>query len=219
MNKLIYRLLGVFMTFILVIGSPYSTYGLSIPQTQVTMLTGTEGFGANTIGGRDGTVYEVANPNGSGSGNGIPAPSGGYWYRGNTHTHSQLPSTDDRATIAGWYKNAGYDFLLISDHNYDVNQSNYCPSSLTTPTFLMICGVELSESRHATAMDQRRRYPDSQSPTRPRSECGHVYQYHRPQSFRTCQWRATVSNARDGNTMGRNPLRFKRAAGLWSCGG
>jgi hypothetical protein len=152
MNKLIYRLLGVFMTFILVIGSPYSTYGLSIPQTQVTMLTGTEGFGANTIGGRDGTVYEVANPNGSGSGNGIPAPSGGYWYRGNTHTHSQLPSTDDRATIAGWYKNAGYDFLLISDHNYDVNQSNYCPSSLTTPTFLMICGVELSESRHATAM-------------------------------------------------------------------
>ena len=81
-----------------------------------------------------------------------PAPSGGYWYRGNTHTHSQLPDTDDRATIAGWYKNAGYDFLMISDHNYDVNQSDYCPSSLTTPTFLMICGVELSNSRHVTAL-------------------------------------------------------------------
>jgi hypothetical protein len=82
----------------------------------------------------------------------IPAPSGGFWYRGNTHTHSQLPVLDDRATISGWYKAVGYDFLMISDHNYDVNQSNYCPSNLTTPTFLMICGVELSESRHTTAL-------------------------------------------------------------------
>jgi hypothetical protein len=82
---------------------------------------------------------------------GVPIPSGGFFYKGNTHTHSQMPDTDDRATIAGWYRDANYDFLMISDHNYDVNQSNYCPSNLTTPTFLMICGVELSNSRHVTA--------------------------------------------------------------------
>ncbi len=148
MNKIIYGLLSVFVTFVLVLGGSYSTYGLLVPQSQVTSLPGTEGLDANTIGGRGGTIYEVTNPNDSGS---VPAPSG--WYRGNTHTHSQLPDIDDRATIAGWYKNAGYDFLLISDHNYDVNQQNYCPDHLTTATFLMICGVELSNSRHVTALE------------------------------------------------------------------
>jgi hypothetical protein len=38
-NKLIYRLLSVFVTFILVLGSSYSAYGLSIPQSQVTTIT------------------------------------------------------------------------------------------------------------------------------------------------------------------------------------
>jgi hypothetical protein len=151
-NKLIFRLLSVFVMFILVLGSFYSTYGLSIPQSQVITLPVTEGFGANPIGGQGGTVYAVANTNDSGSGNGIPAPSGGFWYRGNTHTHSQLPALDDRSTIAGWYKTAGYDFLMISDHNYDVYQQNYCPDNLSTATFLMICGVELSNSRHTTAL-------------------------------------------------------------------
>jgi hypothetical protein len=151
-NKLIFRLLSVFVMFILVLGSSYATYGLSIPQSQVTTLPVTEGFRANPIGGQGGTVYAVTNTNDSGSGNGIPVASGGFWYRGNTHTHSQLPALDDRSTIAGWYKTAGYDFLMISDHNYDVNQQNYCPDNLSTATFLMICGVELSNSRHTTAL-------------------------------------------------------------------
>ena len=61
MNKKFYQLVSVFVTFILVLGSSYSTYGLSILQSQVTTLPSTEGFGANTIGGRGGTVYEVTN--------------------------------------------------------------------------------------------------------------------------------------------------------------
>ncbi len=76
------------------------------------------------------------------------APSGGYWYRGNTHTHSV---DYDKATIAGWYKNAGYDFLVMSDHETDVDAQNYCPSNLTTASFLMVCGVELSWGNHVTA--------------------------------------------------------------------
>ena len=85
----------------------------------------------------------------------IPATSGGFWYRGNTHTHSQLSDTgtlDDTATIAGWYRNAGYDFLLISDHNSDLEVKQIiCHDNLTTATFLMICGLELSWGDHVTA--------------------------------------------------------------------
>src|SRR5262245_53154618 len=40
------------------------------------------------------------------------------WYKGNTHTHS-LWSDGDAAPehIADWYKNHGYQFLVLSDHN------------------------------------------------------------------------------------------------------
>ena len=73
MNKKNYQLVSVFVTFILVFGYSYSagtssTYGLSIPQNQVTTFSSTEGSGANTIGGQSGTVYEVINTNNSGNG-------------------------------------------------------------------------------------------------------------------------------------------------------
>jgi hypothetical protein len=52
---------------------------------------------------------------------GGPAASTGAakrWYKGNTHTHS-LWSDGDAAPehIADWYKNHGYQFLVLSDHN------------------------------------------------------------------------------------------------------
>ena len=79
------------------------------------------------------------------------------WYRGNSHTHSQLSDTgsaDDTATIAGWYKNAGYDFLIISDHNDDVaTKQIFCHDELSTSTFLMLCGSELSYSTHTLAFN------------------------------------------------------------------
>jgi hypothetical protein len=43
-----------------------------------------------------------------------------HWYRGNTHTHAQFSdknNKDDVPEIAKWYKKAGYDFLLLSEHN------------------------------------------------------------------------------------------------------
>jgi hypothetical protein len=40
------------------------------------------------------------------------------WYRGNLHTHSLWSDGDDfPEMIVDWYKNHGYDFLAISDHN------------------------------------------------------------------------------------------------------
>ncbi len=40
------------------------------------------------------------------------------WWRGNTHAHTWWSDGDTPPElIAQWYKNAGYDFLMLSDHN------------------------------------------------------------------------------------------------------
>jgi hypothetical protein len=42
----------------------------------------------------------------------------GTWYKGNTHTHSLWSDGNDFPDmIVGWYKERGYDFLALSDHN------------------------------------------------------------------------------------------------------
>ncbi len=50
---------------------------------------------------------------------GDPAPAPALrWFKGNTHTHSLWSDGDDYPEmIAGWYKDHGYNFLAISDHN------------------------------------------------------------------------------------------------------
>ncbi len=40
------------------------------------------------------------------------------WFKGNTHTHSLWSDGNDfPEMIIDWYKNAGYDFIALSDHN------------------------------------------------------------------------------------------------------
>ena len=40
------------------------------------------------------------------------------WWKGNLHTHSYWSDGDDYPEmIVGWYKNNGYDFIALSDHN------------------------------------------------------------------------------------------------------
>jgi hypothetical protein len=42
----------------------------------------------------------------------------GIWYKGNTHTHSLWSDGNDfPEMIVSWYKERGYDFLALSDHN------------------------------------------------------------------------------------------------------
>jgi len=45
-------------------------------------------------------------------------PSEGKWFKGNTHTHTTLSDGDSPPeTVIAWYKNHGYQFLVMTDHN------------------------------------------------------------------------------------------------------
>ena len=54
-----------------------------------------------------------------GGGRGAPAaPPDAPWWKGNLHTHSLWSDGDDfPEMITDWYREQGYDFLAISDHN------------------------------------------------------------------------------------------------------
>lgn len=87
----------------------------------------------------------------------LPDPEVEYWFRGNTHTHAQFSdenNTNDVPVIAGWYEEAGYDFLCLSEHNDHVLKNKiFChDEAANPPTFIMLCGNELSETRHHTAL-------------------------------------------------------------------
>lgn len=98
----------------------------------------------------------------------VSVPEGGRWYRGNTHTHAQFSDENDNndvPMIAKWYKDAGYDFLLLSEHNDHVaTKKVFCHDEATdTPDFIMLCGLELSKKRHQTALGIDRYIGDEKS--------------------------------------------------------
>lgn len=96
------------------------------------------------------STYETANGQ-------LQAKGGEYWFRGNTHTHAKFSDTRDKndvRKIARWYGAARYDFLCLSEHNDHLLQKKiFChDEAANSPTFIMLCGNELSESRHLTAL-------------------------------------------------------------------
>ncbi len=76
------------------------------------------------------------------------------WFKGNTHTHSTLSDGDTPLkSVVKWYKEHGYNFLLITDHNLSVTTDTAGEDN--TPYFLVIPGNEISDLRslHTTAIN------------------------------------------------------------------
>jgi hypothetical protein len=72
--------------------------------------------------------------------------AGSRWYRGNTHTHT-LNSDGDSAPdeVARWYREHGYQFLVLSDHNYLTNIDGLNATIGAADQYLLIPGEEVTD--------------------------------------------------------------------------
>ncbi len=75
----------------------------------------------------------------------VPGVQGVRWYKGNTHAHT-LESDGDSSPeyVARWYKEHGYDFLVLSDHNVLTDPATL--AHLVDSTFILIPGEEVTSS-------------------------------------------------------------------------
>jgi hypothetical protein len=81
------------------------------------------------------------------------------WYKGNTHTHtlnSDGDSTPDE--VARWYREHGYRFLVLSDHNFLTSVAGLNALHGADEQFLLIPGEEVtdqfaSKPLHINALD------------------------------------------------------------------
>lgn len=72
----------------------------------------------------------------------VPAATG-RWYKGNTHAHTDQSDGDSSPEyVATWYRDHGYDFLVLSDHNVFTDPATL--SHLVDSTFLLIPGEEVT---------------------------------------------------------------------------
>ena len=71
------------------------------------------------------------------------AGAGLRWFKGNTHAHT-LESDGDSPpeVVARWYRDHGYNFLVLSDHNVFTDPSRL--HSLVDSTFILIGGEEVT---------------------------------------------------------------------------
>lgn len=68
------------------------------------------------------------------------------WYKGNTHTHT-LNSDGDSSPddVARWYREHGYQFLVLSDHNYITSTDGLNALIGADERFLIIPGEEVTD--------------------------------------------------------------------------
>jgi len=68
------------------------------------------------------------------------------WYKGNTHTHT-INSDGDSAPdeVVRWYRERGYNFLVLSDHNYLTEVEGLNAVLGAANKFIVIRGEEVSD--------------------------------------------------------------------------
>jgi predicted metal-dependent phosphoesterase TrpH len=73
------------------------------------------------------------------------------WWKGNTHTHTSNSDGDSAPdTVARWYKEHGYNFVVLSDHTYAdrgvITPVDGLNAVLALPgSFLVLSGVEVTD--------------------------------------------------------------------------
>jgi predicted metal-dependent phosphoesterase TrpH len=69
------------------------------------------------------------------------------WYKGNTHTHT-LNSDGDSTPydVVKWYREHGYNFLFITDHEYVTTVKPLNDLFGKEGTFMLIPGQEVTDS-------------------------------------------------------------------------
>jgi hypothetical protein len=75
-----------------------------------------------------------------------PSPQG-RWYKGNTHTHtlnSDGDSTPD--DVVRWYRQHGYQFLVLTDHNYLTSVDGLNALHGADEKFVVVKGEEVSDT-------------------------------------------------------------------------
>ena len=84
-----------------------------------------------------------------------------HWFKGNLHTHT-LNSDGDSAPldVARWYKDNGYQFLVLSDHNVFTETASLNAALGADKNFLLVPGEEVTAKSgtlpvHMNAYDPR----------------------------------------------------------------
>lgn len=69
------------------------------------------------------------------------------WYKGNTHAHT-LESDGDSTPeeVARWYKDHGYQFLVLSDHNVLTRVAALSAQLAAPERFLLVAGEEVTDA-------------------------------------------------------------------------
>jgi hypothetical protein len=68
------------------------------------------------------------------------------WYRGNTHTHTRGGDVDFNSDqVAQWYRSHGYDFIVVTDHEFLTDVAPLNAAHGDNGRFLMISGQEITQ--------------------------------------------------------------------------
>ncbi len=86
-----------------------------------------------------------------------------HWYKGNTHTHtlnSDGDSTPD--DVVRWYREHGYQFLVLTDHNFQTRVEGLNALHGADEKFLVVKGEEVTSTAggkpiHVNGLDANRR--------------------------------------------------------------
>ena len=78
---------------------------------------------------------------------GAPDRSGWRWYKGNTHAHTTSSDGDSTPEeVTRWYRDHGYHFLVLSDHNVLTPTSSLAAVFGVPGQFLLVPGEEVTDA-------------------------------------------------------------------------